>query len=128
MKITFWITLGVTSSLMMSASAANPDGYVRVREFAVRFGNVISQEAGKYVIGVEFGGKSQRLTFFPNSRRAILNGKTVQLERATKVENKLVLLVPPSSLKLLGCSVQDQSPSKVLVQCAKTKYALNRYK
>jgi hypothetical protein len=127
MKNTFWIALGIASSLAMTSSAANLDGYIRIREFAVRFGNVISQESNKYVVGVEFGGKSQRMTFFPNSKKAIINGKTVQLERATKVQSSAVLLVPPSALKLLGCGVQDESPQKIFVQCANTKYALTRY-
>jgi hypothetical protein len=106
-------------------SSAN---YIRAREFALRFGNVISVSGKDYTIGRK-NEDPQRLTVTSGSRDAFVGGpggRPVRLARAAKVDNR-GLLIPASALRYLGCSVAAQDASAT-VTCDGKSYALQSFR
>ncbi len=120
--------LGVLLVLLFSVSsfASGLDGYVRAREFATRFANVISDNGnGTYTIGRE-DDKARRLTVTPGSRLALVGTRKVTLDRGVKVDVR-GLLIPPTALRYLGCSIAAKGTGEVMVKCDGTSYAIQRF-
>lgn len=109
-----------------SSFASGLDGYIRAREYALRFTNVISTNGTTYTIGRE-DDKARRLTVTPGSRVATADGRTVTLDRGVKVDNR-GLLIPPTALRYLGCSVAMKGTAEVNVTCDGSSYALQHFK
>lgn len=119
--------LGLLVVLLFSFSsfASGLDGYIRAREYALRFTNVISNVGLTYTIGRE-DDTAKRLTVTSGSRTAIANGKTVTLDRGAKVDLR-GLLIPPNALRYLGCTVwavQNKGQPEVRTTCDGKSYDL----
>ena len=107
--------------------AAGLGDYVRAREFASRFTNVISVQGLTYTIGRN-NADPMRLTVVSGSRDAYIGGiggRKIKLERAAKVDLR-GLLIPASALKLLGCRVAEQG-KEILTTCNGKSYGLQRF-
>ena len=124
------------------------NGYVRAREFVLRFANIISsKDEITYTIGrddrqtakrsIKPGEIIPRLQVKSGSRRAYvmqMRGKTMLskrvlfLERGVKVDGTHGLLIPPRALRSLGCTVGTASSKAVRVTCDGVTYNLAMYK
>ncbi len=116
---------------LCTASAQNIAGYIRAREFALRFTNVIgTTDQRTFTIGRE-GEHARRLIVTAGSRYArIMTGSRLErrilLERAVKVDLR-GLLIPPSAVRWLGCTAYSANRDTVQVGCDKTIYGLQRF-
>jgi hypothetical protein len=110
-----------------SSFAAGLSDYIRAREFASRFTNVISVQGLTYTIGRN-NADPARLTVVSGSRDAYIGGiggRKIKLDRAAKVDIR-GLLIPASALKLLGCSVAEKG-KEILTTCNGKSYGLQRF-
>jgi hypothetical protein len=113
--------------LISSSSAADLSDYIRAREFALRFANIISAQGTTYTMGRN-NQDPRRLTVVVGSRDAYvggLGGQRVKLERGAKVDAR-GLLIPASALRYLECTLRDQSKD-ILVTCDGKSYPLQRF-
>jgi hypothetical protein len=113
--------------LISSSSAAGLSDYIRAREFALRFANIISAQGTTYTMGRN-NQDPRRLTVVVGSRDAYvggLGGQRVKLERGAKVDAR-GLLIPASALRYLECTLRDQSKD-ILVTCDGKSYPLQRF-
>ena len=116
-----------TSIVATSSLAGGLSDYIRAREFALRFTNVISVQGLTYTIGRN-NADPTRLTVVSGSRDAYIGGiggRKIKLDRAAKVDFR-GLLIPASALKLLGCSVAEQG-KEILTVCNGKSYGLQRF-
>jgi hypothetical protein len=140
------IALTITSFPTEAKSSLN--GYIRAREFVMRFANVISsRDEITYTIGrddrqtakrsIKPGELIPRLEVKSGSRRAyviqmrgstILSKRVLFLERGVKVDGTHGLLIPPRALRSLGCTVGTASSKAVRVTCDGVTYNLEMYK
>jgi hypothetical protein len=148
-KFTLLLTLAALSITSLPTEAASSlNGYIRAREFVMRFANVISsRDEITYTIGrddrqtakrsVKRGEVIPRLEVKSGSRRAyvmqmrgskMLSKKVLYLERGVKVDGMHGLLIPPRALRSLGCTVGTASSKVVRVTCDGVTYNLAMYK
>jgi hypothetical protein len=140
------IVVALIASLPTEAKSSL-NGYVRAREFVMRFANVISsKDEITYTIGrddrqsakrsIKPGEIIPRLQVKSGSRRAyvmqmrgstILSKKVLFLERGVKVDGMHGLLIPPRALRSLGCTVGTASSRAVRVTCDGVTYNLAMY-
>jgi hypothetical protein len=129
--LTYTITKPVkVSTVNMQASMT---GYVRAREFAMRFTRVIKRDGpNTYTIGREDEPNARRLRVEGGSRTAwaVVKGTSrtkVLLPRGVKVDAR-GLLLPPSVLVYMGCGVKAESATGLRVSCDGVTYSLARYR
>jgi hypothetical protein len=123
------------------------NGYVRAREFVMRFANIISsKDEITYTIGrddrqsakrsIKPGEVIPRLEVKSGSRRAyvmrmrdgvMISKRVLNLERGVKVDGTHGLLIPPRALRSLGCTVGTASSKAVRVTCDGVTYNLAMY-
>ena len=112
---------------LSSLAQSSLTDYIRAREYASRFANVISVQGLTYTIGRN-NADPKRLTVVAGSRDAFIGGiggRKIKLDRGARVDNR-GLLIPASALKLLGCSVKLQG-ANVLTTCNGRSYPLQRF-
>jgi hypothetical protein len=125
------LKLSAVLALIFTASSlaqSNLSNYIRAREFALRFANVIAVNGLNYTIGRN-NDDPKRLMVTSGSRDAYVGGaggQLVRLSRAAKVDNR-GLLIPANALRYLGCTVATQAAS-ILVTCDGKSYALQAFK
>ncbi len=127
MKKVLLTALVLSSFALLSLAAGSLTDYIRAREFALRFTNVISSQGTTYTIGRN-NEDPKRLTVVSGSRDAYVggvNGQRVKLDRGARVDNR-GLLIPASALQLLGCSVALQGKD-ILATCDGKSYPLQRF-
>ena len=112
---------------LSSLAQSSLTDYIRAREYASRFANVIAVQGLTYTIGRN-NADPKRLTVVAGSRDAFIGGiggRKIKLDRGARVDNR-GLLIPASALKLLGCSVKLQG-ANVLTTCNGRSYPLQRF-
>jgi hypothetical protein len=112
---------------LSSLAAGSLSDYIRAREYALRFTNVIAVQGLTYTIGRD-NSDPKRLTVVSGSRDAFIGGiggRKVKLDRGAKVDNR-GLLIPASALKFLECAVKVQG-AEVLTTCNGKSYPLQRF-
>jgi hypothetical protein len=122
-----WLLFVALSLLVTSSQAAGLSDYIRAREFALRFANLISAQGSTYTIGRN-NQDPRRLTVVVGSRDAYvggLGGQRVKLERGAKVDAR-GLLIPASALRYLNCTLLEQG-KEILVTCDGKSYPLQRF-
>ncbi|NJK43103.1 MAG: hypothetical protein HC933_01525 [Pleurocapsa sp. SU_196_0] len=123
-----FLTIMLTLSIFtLSSFAAGLSDYIRAREFALRFANVIGAQGTTYTLGRD-NEDPRRLTVVAGSRDAYiggLGGQRVKLDRGAKVDAR-GLLIPASALKYLGCTVRDAGKD-ILATCDGKSYSLQRF-
>jgi hypothetical protein len=123
-------SVGILLSLLaltLSSSAAGLTDYIRAREFALRFANIIAAQGNQYTLGRD-NEDPKRLTVTVGSRTAFVGGsggRRVTLDRGAKVDLR-GLLIPATALRFIGCTLSDQ-PKDILVTCDGKSYALQRF-
>jgi hypothetical protein len=148
-KFTLLLTISALMTLSFPTEAKSSlNGYIRAREFVLRFANIISStDEITYTIGrddrqntkrsIKPGEIIPRLQVKSGSRRAyvmqmrgktMLSKKVVFLERGVKVDGAHGLLIPPRALRSLGCTVGTASSKAVRVTCDGVTYDLAMYK
>jgi hypothetical protein len=147
-KFTLLLTLAaMTITSLPTEAKSSLNGYVRAREFVMRFANVISsRDEITYLIGrddrqtakrsIKPGEIIPRLQVKSGSRRAyvmqmrgstVLSKRVLFLERGVKVDGMHGLLIPPRALRSLGCTVGTASSKAVRVTCDGVTYNLAVY-
>jgi hypothetical protein len=148
-KFTLLLLAAMTfASLPVEAKTKSSlNGYIRAREFVLRFANIISStDEITYTIGrddrqntkrsIKPGEVIPRLQVKSGSRRAyvmqmrgktVLSKKVLFLERGVKVDGMHGLLIPPRALRSLGCTVGTASSQAVRVTCDGVTYNLQVY-
>ena len=112
---------------LSSLAQSSLTDYIRAREYASCFANVIAVQGLTYTIGRN-NADPKRLTVVSGSVDAFIGGiggRKIKLDRGAKVDNR-GLLIPASALKLLGCSVKLQG-ANVLTTCNGRSYPLQRF-
>ena len=120
-------TLLTSLCALSSLAAGSLTDYVRAREYASRFANVIAVQGLTYTIGRN-NADPKRLTVVSGSRDAFIGGiggRKVRLDRGAKVDSR-GLLIPASALKYLECAVKLQG-ANVLTTCNGRSYPLQRF-
>ena len=120
-------TLLTSLFAVSSIAAGNLTDYIRAREYALRFANVIAVQGLTYTIGRD-NADPKRLTVVSGSRDAFIGGiggRKIKLDRGAKVDNR-GLLIPASALKFLECAVKLQG-ANVLTICNGRSYPLQRF-
>ena len=120
-------TLLTSLFALSSLAAGSLTDYIRAREYASRFANVIAVQGLTYTIGRN-NADPKRLTVVSGSRDAFIGGiggRKVRLDRGAKVDNR-GLLIPASALKYLECAVKLQG-ANVLTTCNGRSYPLQRF-
>jgi hypothetical protein len=131
-----WFALGLLAlgfTVGTQAEAAKATGYVRAREFSMRFSNVISsRDQITFTIGREDKPNALRLQVKAGSyvgymvdRRDFKTSRMV-FSRGVKVDDR-GLLLPVEALRGLGCRVWPYSSTQVRVVCDGKSYRLQRY-
>ena len=146
-KFTLLLTIAVAITSFPTEAKSSLNGYIRAREFVLRFANIISStDEITYTIGrddrqsskrsIKPGEIIPRLQVKSGSRRAYvmqMRGKTMLskrvlfLERGVKVDGLHGLLIPPRALRSLGCTVGTASSQAVRVTCDGVTYNLQVY-
>jgi hypothetical protein len=148
-KISLFVAVIAMTALSFPTEAKSSlNGYVRAREFVMRFANIISsKDEITYTIGrddrqtakrsIKPGEIIPRLQVKSGSRRAyvmqmsgstVLSKRVLFLERGVKVDGTHGLLIPPRALRSLGCTVGTASSKAVRVTCDGVTYNLEMYK
>jgi hypothetical protein len=147
-KFTLLLTIvALTATAVPTEAKSSLNGYIRAREFVMRFANIISStDEITYTIGrddrqtakrsIKPGEIIPRLQVKSGSRRAyvmqmsgktMLSKKVLFLERGVKVDGMHGLLIPPRALRSLGCTVGTASSKAVRVTCDGVTYNLEMY-
>ncbi len=146
-RFTLLLTIAVAITSFPTEAKSSLNGYIRAREFVLRFANIISStDEITYTIGrddrqstkrsIKPGEIIPRLQVKSGSRRAYvmqMRGKTTLskrvlfLERGVKVDGLHGLLIPPRALRSLGCTVGTASSQAVRVTCDGVTYNLQVY-
>ena len=146
-KFTLLLTIAVAITSFPTEAKSSLNGYIRAREFVLRFANIISStDEITYTLGrddrqsskrsIKPGEIIPRLQVKSGSRRAYvmqMRGKTMLskrvlfLERGVKVDGLHGLLIPPRALRSLGCTVGTASSQAVRVTCDGVTYNLQVY-
>ena len=146
-RFTLLLTIAVAITSFPTEAKSSLNGYIRAREFVLRFANIISStDEITYTIGrddrqstkrsIKPGEIIPRLQVKSGSRRAYvmqMRGKTMLskrvlfLERGVKVDGLHGLLIPPRALRSLGCTVGTASSQAVRVTCDGVTYNLQVY-
>ena len=142
------IALMFTGLSIPTEAKSSLNGYIRAREFVMRFANIISsKDEITYTIGrddrqsakrsIKPGEVIPRLEVTSGSRRAyvmrmrdgvMISKRVLNLERGVKVDGLHGLLIPPRVLRSLGCTVGTASSKAVRVTCDGVTYNLAMYK
>ena len=112
---------------LSSLAQSSLTDYIRAREFALRFTNVIAVQGLTYTIGRD-NADPKRLTVVSGSRDAFIGGiggRKVRLDRGAKVDNR-GLLIPATALKFLECAVKLRG-ADILATCNGKSYPLQRF-
>ena len=131
--LTVKLTKPARTTVITAQAGAGIAGYVRAREFAMRFTRVIKRDGpNTYTIGREDEPDARRLRVEGGSRTAwaVVNNTSrtrVRLPRGVKVDSR-GLLLPPSVLVYMGCGVKAESASSLRVSCDGVSYSLARYR
>jgi hypothetical protein len=141
-KITLLLTLiALTITSLPTEAKSSLNGYIRAREFVMRFANIISSKdeityttakrsikPGEIIPRLQVKSGSRRAYVMQMRGSTILSKKVLFLERGVKVDGMHGLLIPPRALRSLGCTVGTASSKAVRVTCDGVTYNLEMYK
>ena len=102
-------TLLTSLFALSSLAESGLTDYIRAREYASRFANVIAVQGLTYTIGRN-NADPKRLTVVSGSRDAFIGGiggRKVKLDRGAKVDSR-GLLIPASALKIGRASCRER--------------------